>query len=166
MRTKLNFVFILLISFTIIITGCKKEQQAVTEGLQEASDTISSLTEKMEQDVQTVIKPFDPKDVELKKEMDDLLFKIKNYEKTLVQKQKELSQQADSLNAKAQQLAAKESSLKSYRTASWLIFLVGFLLFIVGLVMVTRRKTSPDSAEKTQQKPTTATKKEEKNQKK
>ncbi|MCU0644858.1 MAG: hypothetical protein MUC94_11420 [bacterium] len=163
MRTKLfvlSFILILLISLAVIFNGCKKEQEGEMEQPTEQAKTEMSLTEKLEHDFQDVIKPLDQRGSELKKEMDDLLFKIKNYEQTLVEKQKELSQQADSLNAKAQQLASKESSLKSYRTASWLILLIGLLLFIVGLVMVTRRKTALDSAEKNQRKPTRATKKE------
>lgn len=167
MRTKLfalSFVLTLLISLTFIFTGCKKDQEAETEQFQEQSETEMSLTEKLEQDVQAVIKPLDSKGAELKKELDEMLSKIKNYEQTLLDKGRELSMLADTLNAREQGLIEKESSLKSYRTASWVIFWIGLVLFIVGLVLflLARKTTSSDKAEKAQKKITKAAEKEEK----
>jgi len=167
MRTKLfalSFVLTLLISLMFIFTGCKKDQEAETEQFQERSEIELSLTEKLEQDVQAVIKPLDSKGAELKKELDEMLSKIKNYEQTLLDKGRELSMLADTLNAREQGLFDKESSLKSYRTASCVIFWIGLVLFIVGLALflLARKKTAPNKAAKEQNKITKAAEKEEK----
>lgn len=167
MRTKLytlNLVLILLLSLAFIFTGCKKDQQGEFEQSPEVTETETSVMQKLEQDIQDVIKPLDQKGTELKKEMDGLLVKIKNYEQTLVQKQRELAQEADSLTAKAERLLKEESSLKSYRTASCVIFWVGLLLFVIGLVLflIARKKTATYKAEKDKKKLTKAAEKEEK----
>lgn len=167
MRTKLfvlNFVLILLISLTVIFNGCKKEQEGETKQPQEATEAETSLSEKLEQDVKDVIKPLDQKGIELKSEMDNLLAKVKKYEQTLADKQKELTQQADSIKAREGKLVKWEGSLKSYRAASWIIFLVGLALFIIGLIffLIARKKTAPKRAEKEQVKLTKAAEKEEK----
>jgi uncharacterized protein YpmB len=167
MRTKLfilNFVLILLISAAFIFTGCKKEQRTETEQSQEATEAETSLSEKLEQDAKDVIKPLDQKGVELKGEMDNLLAKIKKYEQTLADKQKELAQQADSIKVREENLVKWEGSLKSYRTASWIIFLIGLVLFIVGLVffLIARKKNAPKRAVKEQVKLTKSAEKEEK----
>jgi uncharacterized membrane protein len=167
MRAKLvvlNLIPIFLISIAFIFISCKKEQEVKPQQSQEMTEAETPSVEKLEKDVQEVMKPADEKGTELKKEMDDLLSTIKDYEQTLIAKQQQLNQQADSIKVKKEELAKMQGSLKSYRTASWIIFLVGLVLFVIGLIflLVARSKTAPQRAEKQQKKLTKSAEKEEK----